>query len=226
MSDYWGCYRNDTIIIQPMNFFELCRTFVDPDTGNSFSGLEISPPENLALMGIYPGEIITPEYNPLFENIVYNQWEFDSVEMKFKRTDSTEFLSYIQSLTNCATELDRNREKYETGGIPYDYHGTTLIVMTDKESSQQKLAAAKASAEDGTRLDTDTWKFLDQNKNLLIFQVSNEDLIDISKHVYRAIQDSYNIASQIFWQMLGCGDVQTLKDNILNNIINLNPWNI
>ena len=61
---------------------------------------------------------------------------------------------------------------------------------------------------------------------MIIVQLSNEDLLLISDFVFRQIQDSYNLTSQLFWQMLNCGNTETLKNEVESGNINLNPWNI
>ena len=167
---------------------------------------------------------VNPIYNPLFEKVNDDSWSYNESTNRYEK--NIENLTYLQALGNCAGTLEMNRLKYEVSGLEYNYKGSTVVIMTDPESSQPKLAAARVSADQGDRQDTDTWKFLDTNGNLLIFQLTNEELIAVSTFVYRAIQDSYNLTSATFWAMLGAGDFATLKSQVLAGTIDLNPWGV
>lgn len=219
----FGCYRNNTIIYEPRPFE---KSWQDPETKETFSGFDLLYPEDLEELGVYPSIVNTPIYNKYCEKIVDGTWSFDESSLTFVKNDYVEYLSFLEALSNSATELDKNREKYETSGFVYDYYGLSVIILTDKESSQPKLNASYIKAKEGARFDSDVWKFSDLQGNLVVVQLSNSDLIIIADYVFRKIQDSFNLTSQIFWQMLGCGNVETLKTSIENGSINLNPWNV
>lgn len=59
---------------------------------------------------------------------------------------------------------------------------------------------------------------------MYVFQVPNQEILNISAHVYRVLQDAYNLQCSIFYQMLGCGDTRGLKEAIEAGEISLNPW--
>ena len=164
-------------------------------------------------------------YNSIFEDVVYSSWRLE--DNILKRDYTFLYNSFEIALTKCFKILDTNREKYEVSGFVYNYYGTNVRILTDKESSQGKLTASQICANNGTRSDNDVWKFIkEDDHSTIVVQLSNEDLNNICNFVFRQIQDSYNLTSQIAWQMLNCGSTETLKNEVESGNINLNPWNI
>lgn len=138
-----------------------------------------------------------------------------------------QYISFANALTIAFNKLDKNREAYEVGGFEYDYYGISVLILTDKESSQGKLTASQISANNGIRADTDTWKFIKKaDGSAVVVSLSNSDLDSICNFVFRKIQDAYNLTSQIAWQMLGCKTTENLKKTINNGSIKLNPWQV
>jgi hypothetical protein len=89
----YGCYRNGQVKINPKEFIDLCRNWIDPDTAATISGLENREPEYLVNLGIYPADIVIPDYDPIYERINISKWEFNKIEMRLKRIDTKEDLS-------------------------------------------------------------------------------------------------------------------------------------
>lgn len=117
------------------------------------------------------------------------------------------------SIDNAILDAQEKIEKYSnTSGLE--------IFIEEQQSILNKLSLL-----DKPRLDTDVWKFINSTDgSTIVVQLSNLDLLKVCDFVYRKIQDSYNLTSQIAWQMLGCENTETLVNNIINGTINLNPW--
>lgn len=137
-------------------------------------------------------------------------------------------LPFENALLVASTILEVNRGKHEISGFLYDQQvqGQDVIILTDEESSQGKLNAGYVKALNESRVDGSVWKFENINGNTLILPLSNSELISICDFVFDKIQNSYDLTSQIYFQMLGCGDSSTLKQEIDNGNINLNPWGV
>lgn len=223
MSDFlYGHFKNGTMLQGPIELpdsFELD----DGRTTFGFHTLEKLDPERLIELNWYKVDDPTILYNSDFESIVYDYWHLD--DNILKRNHTILFVDWEVALTKAFNTLDKNRETYEISGFEYDYFGIKIKILTDRESSQPKLIAASVAINDGDRNDNDVWKFINAIDNsTIVIQLSNEELIKIKSFVFRKIQDSYNLQSQIAWQMLGTENTETLKLQIENGTINLNPW--
>lgn len=217
-----SCVRNNIIIELPQ---VAQQTWTDPETNQTYLGfLNMSWPEMQSLG--WKEVIDNPlSFNSLYEYLNVSNWYYDSISNKVTRDYTINLLSFSSALTNCFNELGKNRETYEISGFEYNYYGIDVLILTDRESSQPKLTASEAKAKDGVRLNTDVWKFTKVSDNsTIVVQLSNADLLTICNYVFRKITDSYNLQSQIAWQMLGTEDTVTLKEQIINGNISLNPW--
>ena len=162
------------------------------------------------------------EFDPDYQTVIYSAWFIENNIAK--RNHVVLYLDWATALTIAYKKLDENRTAYEVGGFKYNYFGIPVIIMTDKDS-QSAITASYIKAVEGTRLSTDVWRFIkEDDKSMIVVQLSNEIMIEISELVYRSIQDSYNTASSIAWQMLGTEITEELQKQINNGIINLNPW--
>jgi hypothetical protein len=200
------------------SFFEL----EDGRTMTSFHLLEKDAAYMLTELNWYLVDDPPVEFDPDYQTVVYSAWFIEKDIAK--RNHVVLYLDWSTALTIAYKKLDANRIAYEVGGFKYTYFGIPVIIMSDKDS-QADITASYIKAVEGTRLSTDVWRFIkEDDKSMIVVQLSNEIMIDISELVYRNIQDSYNVASATAWQMLGTGTTEELQRQINEGIINLNPW--
>lgn len=170
---------------------------------------------------------IPPSFNSLFENRVEGEFIYDSTANTLTKQYTIEPLSFEEALTKCMIFMDSKREQFEISGFDYNYNGLDVLIMTDKESSQPKLTASTIAARNFKRKDTDLYKFIKKDDNsVLVFPLTNEEITQIGDFVFETIQNSFNLLGQTAWQMLGAGNYTTLKEQVENGTINLNPWNV
>jgi len=214
--------HDDSIIVEPCS---IPKSWKNPITGTiyiNFSNLSLKEMYDMGWKNVDDSE---PDHNPMFESVEYGEWYYDKDNDIVKRDHTINNLPFDVALYNAYSVLMKNRVKYETSGFIYNFNNMDLVVQTDAES-QAKLASTRIAAENGTRSDNDIWKFKQLNGTNFITQVPNSTIIDISNFVFRKIQDSYNLVGQLSSNMLATGDTATLKTQIENGTINLDPWNM
>lgn len=213
--------QEGNIIVEPC---DVPKSWRDPNTGIThinFSNLSL---EEMYALGWKNVDDTKPVYNDLVDDIVYSAWYYDVTNDIVKRDHTLVERSFPDALTRAYSVLAKNRAAYEISGFTYNYNGTIdLIIQTDIES-QNKLSATRVAAENGTRDDTDIWKFKQTNGTNYVIPVTNAIIIDMSNFIFRKIQDSYNLMGSTSLTMLSTGDTATLKSQLEGGTINLSPW--
>jgi len=212
--------HNDEILVEPCN---VPKSWLNPVTGVSYINFDNISLDDMYAMGWKQVDENIPDFDERFYTVTYSAWRYDKDQDIVTRDYTLVEVSFESALINCSKELEKNRKTFEISGIPYTFRGMDLIIMSDNES-QYKLDSTRTAAVNGTRQDTDIWRFKQLDGSAMILPVTNDEIIDISNFAYRFIQDTYNQAGAIMATMLGTGSTSALKAAIDDGTVNLNPW--
>ena len=174
MSKLYGYFVN-VILLDGPKFLPESLITNDGKTIVGFNKFEDTNPEILINYNWY--EVLDPEisYDSKYQNVVYSAWYLTENNI-LTRDYIIQYISFENALTIAFNILDKNRASYEVGGFVYNYYGTDVRILTDKESSQGKLTASQICANNGTRSDLDVWKFIkESDKSTIVVQLSNKD---------------------------------------------------